>query len=418
MGLDDVLAELDLADERAALAPEWDLSQAAMPAGELPFLAPSFVRSACADLGAPDRVIGPAVRAAERIARSGPLRALIWHLHYRLYRSATAGWDEICGWPVLKASLGADAGLFYLLLVLSNLPAMRQVHRSHQVPEAIVQDTMRDVDNWLSTREETLGLMPVNVAWLSNHLSGNIYRLGRLQFQFADCQYDIRVLRHRVSRAVLALAGDGVRYNAAGQVPESGGGSDGWTARLSVGDDAITGYPIVPVGKAVASEVTLPADEWETALAKGDPVLNIHIPGGGPLAHDLCGDSIRQALDFFPRHFPERPFAAFCCGSWILNTWLQEALPATANLVRFQREFYLFPIRLSGEWALRHVFDEVPEDLSQAPRDTQLRRAMLDQLASGQPIPTGGGGCFMLPEDFRWGEQVYLNQRLPVNLNW
>jgi hypothetical protein len=59
----------------------------------------------------------------------------------------------------------------------------------------------------------------------------------------------------------------------------------------------------------------------------------------------------------------------------------------------------------------------VPKDLSQAPRDTQLRRAMLDLLTAGQSIPTGGGGCFMFAEDFRWGEQVYLNQHLPFSLS-
>ena len=416
MRLGDVLAELGLASASPALAPEWDLSQAAMPEGDLCFLAPDFVRSSCAELGAPDHIAQAAARAAELIAASDPLRALIWHLHCRLYQTKTAGWDDICGWPTLEASLGADAGLFYLVLVISNLPTMKQVHRAHGVPETVIRDTMRDFDFWLSTRAESPGLTPVNVAWLSNHLGGDIYRLGRLQFQFAPCQYELRVFRHRTSRAVLALSADGVHYNAGGQRCASGEDQDGWTARLTITDEAIAGYPILPVGEAVAREVILRTDEWQTVLTKGDPVLNIHIPGGAPLAHDLCGDSIRQAFAFFPRHFPERPFVALCCGSWILNTWLQAALPPTANLVRFQREFYLFPISLSGEWMVRQAFGSVPKDMSQAPRDTQLRRALLDRLTSGQPVPTGGGGCFMFAEDFRWGEQVYLSQQLPFGL--
>lgn len=417
MRLDDVLTELGLTNASAALAAEWEVSQAAVPEGDLWFLAPEFVRGACAELGAPEQVAQAAIRVAERMAASQSLCALIWHLHYRLYQTKTAGWDEVCGWPTLEACLGANAGLFYLILVVSNLPQMKEVHQAHHVPESVIRDTVRDFDFWMDNGGESPGLTPVNVAWLSNHLSGNIYRLGRLQFQFAPCQYDLRVFRHRATRAVLALAGDGMRYNAAGQCQASGDDPDGWTARLTITGEAVTGYPILPVGRAIAREVVLPTAEWETVLTKRDPVLNIHIPGGAPLAHDPCGDSIRQAFDFFPRHFPERPFVALCCGSWILNTWLQVALPPSANLVRFQREFYLFPIHLSGEWALRNVFGEIPADLARAPRDTQLRRAMLDQLSSGQPIPTGGGGCLMFAEDFRWGEQVYRSQQLPFGLS-
>ena len=416
MRLDGVLTELGLTNATAALAPEWELSQAAIPEGDLWFLAPEFVRGACAELGGPEQMAQSAVRVAERMAASESLCALAWHLRYRLYQTKTAGWDDVCGWPTLEACLGGDAGLFYLILVVSNIPQMKEVHQAHRVPETVIRDTLRDFDFWTDNGGESPGLTPVNAAWLSNHLRGDIYRLGRLQFQFAPCQYDLRVFRHRASRAVLALARDGTRYNAAGQRDASREDPDGWTARLTITDEAIVGCPILPVGRALAREVLLPPAEWETVLTKGDPVLNIHIPGGAPLAHDLCGRSLRQAFEFFPRHFPDRPFVAVCCGSWILNTWLETALPPASNLVRFQREFYLFPIPLSPEWLLRNVFGAVPEDLTKAPRDTQLRRALLDRLASGQPIPTGGGGCFMLPEDFGWGEQVYRSQQLPFGL--
>jgi len=415
--LDDVLTEIGLADRRAALAAEWELSQAALSEGDLWFLAPQFVREACVELRAPDHIAEAAAHLASRIAASDPLHRLIWHLHFRLYQSGTAGWDDVCGWPTLEAALGNDAGLFYLVLLISNLPTMKHMHRTHRVPETVIRDTLRDLHNWLRVEPPTPGLSPVNVAWLCNHLRGDIYRLGRLQFQFAPCQYDLRAFRHRASRAVLALAGDGARYNRAGQWDDSGGDPAGWTARLRVADEAAVGCPILPAGKALSREVTLRMDEWDSVLTKGDPVLNIHIPGGAPLDHDACGHSLRLALRFFPRHFPERPFVAFCCGSWILNTWLQQALPPTANLVRFQREFYLFPIHLSSEWVVRTVLGEVPADLSRAPRDTQLRRAILDLLAAGEQIPAGGGGGFLLPEDFRWGEQVYLNQPLPFALD-
>ena len=107
----------------------------------------------------------------------------------------------------------------------------------------------------------------------------------------------------------------------------------------------------------------------------------------------------------------------FCCSSWILNTGLETLLPPTSNLVRFQREVYLVPTATGADNVLRHVFGNLPDDLSEAPRDTALQRAILDVLQSGRAIPTGGGGCFLFPEDFNWGQQVYRRQRPPRDLD-
>ncbi|MFN7025092.1 MAG: acyltransferase domain-containing protein, partial [Pseudorhizobium sp.] len=39
--------------------------------------------------------------------------------------------------------------------------------------------------------------------------------------------------------------------------------------------------------------------------------LNVHISGGGPLIPDECDASFAAALDFFRKHFPERPVRRF-----------------------------------------------------------------------------------------------------------
>ena len=54
---------------------------------------------------------------------------------------------------------------------------------------------------------------------------------------------------------------------------------------------------------------------------------------------EACGESMRTALAFFPRHFPERlPAVAFVCSTWFFDAQYQQILPATSNIVRFQRE--------------------------------------------------------------------------------
>ena len=170
----------------------------------------------------------------------------------------------------------------------------------------------------------------------------------------------------------------------------------------------IPGTAIDPRGFALAEPLTLPADEWEQAVGPGDPVLNIHIPTGGPMDFDECGQSLAMVPGFFGEHFPEREWRCICCHSWLLDSAIQEIRPDTANLVRFQREVYLFPIGLSDTSLASNLFDELPVDPATAPRDTSFQRAYLERMESGEPPAPGAGGCLLFMEDFDWGAQVYL----------
>jgi GNAT-like C-terminal domain/N-acyltransferase N-terminal domain len=415
--LPQVLTALDISGAVEVVGRDWEESQGALPSGDIAFLSPDFVRSACQAVLIADDIAERAARIAERIAREEPLRALAWHFQYAIYELGHADWDWVGKWPVLTTALGDEAGLFNLVVLLAGAPRMQEIHRARAIPEDIVRDTLSDFHIWLGpesvcTGRPYQGLTPVNVAWLSNHVRGNLYRLRRLQFQFADFHGRLRVFRHHATGAVLALSAEGVGYLADGQIAQHDDAV--WTSVFTADEREVTGHPIVPEGHARRDQVTLPLSEWRPALVPGDPVLNLHIPGGSPMSHAACGESFCTALEFFPRHYPDYHFAAFVCGSWILNTWLQEVLPPSANLVRFQREVYLYPINLWPPTILHRVFDRPPEDLSQAPRDTQLRRAILEVLATGREVPVGGGGCFLFPEDLRWGEEVYRTQRLPV----
>jgi hypothetical protein len=293
------------------------------------------------------------------------------------------------------------------------------VHESHSIPPEIVKATVLDVKLWLEEEKQQgafpgWGLTHHNLAWLLNHFRGILYRIGRLQYQFATFYPKLRVFRHIESGIVLALSENGITYTQEGQLARGAGeeGDGRWTARLALTDGAAVGYPVIPRGGVLNQEVALPVSEWRQVLGPGDATLNLHSPAGSPMSHQECGESFRRAIEFFRKHFPERPYVAFVCGSWLLNGELQEFLPPDSNIVRFQKELYLFPIGLGRDSVFWRVFGGVPEDLSTAPRDTALRRAILDRAASGEPFRPTAGGCFLFPEDLDWGAQVYLRQDL------
>jgi hypothetical protein len=411
MELGAVLAALNITDGAEALEAEWSASQATLPAGPLPFLEPAFVRGACQDAGLPAEVVELACTTAPRVAASTALRALAWHCHYCVYCAPVSPRAAVAAWPSPAAALGEHETLFYLLILLSGLPDLQRLYQAHGVPSAVARDTLSDIERWLRVhhaRHGTWGLAPDRLNWLRNHTRGQLFQLGRLQFQFGAFAPGFSVFRHRRTAHVIALADDGLRFRADGQLDGAGGVLDpesAWVSRLVVSDRAVTGSPITPDGTAQREEVRLARADWERALAPGDPVLHLHIPAGSPMDFDACGRSLQQALEFFPRHFPQHPFVAFACSSWLLDAQLERMLPPRSNLVRFLREMYLLPARSSGAGTLERVFGTPSIDPNTAPRDTSLRRAIADHLLAGGHLR--GARCFLFPADLDWGGQVY-----------
>jgi hypothetical protein len=437
MNLNDVLCKLELTEFCEALFPGWEEAQAARPE-QLFFLTPEFLADVGDWCSLPEEAMQAAVAAAGRIAASPELSALAWYLHYSLYRDPAFQRELIPAWPplaVLQPLLESDAGMLYLLVLVSGLPHLQTYHTAHEVPEQVSRDTLSDVNRYATLCLEQTGAWglwgPDRINWLFNHFKGDLYRLGRLQFQFAPFGGKIIVFRSQVTGKVMALSQDGVRFVADGRLwsesreqadsglsPAARGrvsasaarGREGvpsvWTSRLAIADAAITGNVITVLGHAKPEPVRLPSTEWQPALAPGDVVLSLHIPGGGRMDHEACGESMRSAAGFFPQHFPKRPFAAYCCSSWLLDTQLTAFVPPESNIARFQREMYLYPVFTSDDAILRPVYGEVPS-FYPAPKNTSLQRAVSEFLEAGGQLKSNAGGSFILREDLDWGGEVY-----------
>ncbi|MFD9697563.1 acyltransferase domain-containing protein [Lentzea sp. NPDC059081] len=122
---------------------------------------------------------------------------------------------------------------------------------------------------------------------------------------------------------------------------------------------------------------------------RGGATISLHIPDSGPLTPDAVAASLDEGRAFFPRHFPGEHYAAFSCGSWLLDPQLREYLPADSNIIRFQQRFELEPyeepkgIEADVE-VLRFVFRTLTTPLDRLPRNTVLQRAIVDHLRAGR----------------------------------
>jgi hypothetical protein len=232
---------------------------------------------------------------------------------------------------VLPARLGPAARLLYVYVVVAVAPHTRGYHLSRGIDPEVTRHSLADVGRQLTKHRRRHGVPGVrSPSWLSTALRGQLFQLGRLQFQ----------------RARL-------------------GGS---------------------TGRAVAAAGGL--------AGPGDLSLELHIPDfRGPLSPAACDRSIDAAHAFFAAHFPEETYPVAACHSWLLDRQLAAHLPGHAHIPAFQRRFTpAYPVtEPSDDTVLEFVFDDPALPLDELPRDTTLRRVVVDHLRAGGHWYDGNG---------------------------
>ncbi|MCK1798089.1 acyltransferase domain-containing protein [Streptomyces sp. XM4193] len=238
--------------------------------------------------------------------------------------------DEPVDWPSAPAELGAQGRYFYVHLYLMALPAALARQARHGVPDDVVHATLADLGAKSVAHRRAFGV-------------GGFDKQSWIVHHFRGTLH--RIGRLQFERSVLDAA-------ACGGLPPTGG------------------------------------------PAAGQPVLNVHIPGDGPMSPALCDESFAAAPAFFARHFPGTRYPFATCHSWLLDEQLADDLPATSNIVRFQQRFRPFGARpVCDDDVLEFVF-HVRRDTARPtrlPRDSTLQRAVLDRIASGGHWHLGHG---------------------------
>ena len=384
----------------------WKTSMEIIPETNIPFLEDRWLLGINSILKLPEEVIDVLLGTA-RIIRLDPLLArFAWHCHYLLFETDLASNPWSCVFPSLHRYMGQKESLFYILILISGTDRILKFNEAKGIPHDVTAHTFSDLKLWMTEyfhQHGRWGLEKVIILWLIFHFTGRLYRLGRLQFVFCTCSLDIIVYRNKKDRSVIVLSAPGVQFRDDGQVDGTNDIYDrehAWLSQLKVEEGYVIGNPISPDGFAIRKMVELKEDEWVQVLAKGAPVLDIHIPGDSRMDHGECVESMRRAKEFFSRHFPERSVHAFTCTTWLFDAQYQKLLPESSNIVKFQKEFHLVPVLGYDNNTLIRVFGGQPADLSSAKRDTQLRRVILDHMAAGGHI-RDTGGCTLM-EDVDW----------------
>ena len=399
----EIYARLGLGEPDDATLAAWPETMRDYPAGTPALFEAANVAAGCAEINLSADVAAALQAAAAVCLRSADLNALGWHWSKRL-----SAMERIPKFPPLHAKPEEWAKLFWALAFVAQAPRARAFFRERGISDAIALDTLSDLELWIRQHKRLTGLWGLErPEWISNHFGGRIFKLGRLQFEHHAFGFDFTAYRQRATGRVVVFAESG-SFRSDGQYATSDGGAQPAAFDAKLVDDGATirGHPVTPSGAVQAFSVALPRGEWSRILAPGDPCLGIHIAATGPMDHAACGESMRAAGPFFAKHFPDRPFKAFTCASWLLDPQLESVLPADSNIVRFLSEFYLHPLPYANpDQTYERVFDNYKIEIAAAPQKSSLQKAIVNHVKSGGHWR--GGGALYFPEDLAWGKQVY-----------
>ncbi|MFZ6030001.1 MAG: acyltransferase domain-containing protein [Chloroflexota bacterium] len=383
---------------------------------DIDILLPEQLKWWCTRLGFPQNAEAALQNMAASVRGDPQLRSIFGDFYTKTVQQGAwhREWSPLPVEPFVQERFTGRSSLFYLLAYLAALPHTWQRYQSLGIGEDVFDDTMLDFRFYMEDYFDLHGVWGYDhFQWIWRHLDCALFRLGRLQYMLIPFPGGVTAFRHRANGRICLLAdpaqalrADGCAYGAGKpEGDEMPAGEDAWYPPFEARTDGWYGHPVAPDGHVLPHAANLLQAEWDLVLQRGDTVLDLHIPRKEPLNAQTCGASYARAQEFFRRVFPQRPFKALYCHTWMFTPQLQQFLPPESSLVRFQREFALYPHSGGPGFLWTFVFGERYPDRAAAPRDTSLRRAVLDWLDAGGEIFDLPGLMFHAPA--AWGTQPY-----------
>ena len=396
-----IIERFFMSDEDATkLLATWDESLASFPGVDnIPFIQDEFIikYGRLGDLS--DDSIKTVINDKNKLIKDELLLILLWHcVGFLNMTTVTNKHEQLTAIPQLEQRLPELYGNFFLLLVLAAFPQAINFYEQKKLPVSVMNATLKDLNIWIEQYQHERGITGLThriLGWMQGHLTGGLFKIGRLQFQYPYAMIDeIMVFKHKLTGELQLLSAAGIRYNGSGLIDGVGDvwdESEHWLSTVKATQTTIIGNPINIMGFAEQAVIELEFELWEKVLQAGDQVLNIHIPAGEPMTPAACSESFELAREFFRKYFPDCDFKAFVCFSWLLDSQFSDILKPTSNILQFQNLGRIWPMKGESE-AIYRIFGQQAqtEGIDVVPHVSSMQRAIASFIHAGGVLRNGG----------------------------
>lgn len=273
----------------------------------------------------------------------------------------------------LEKRYGRDgARVRHLAIALFQVPSAEERRAAAGLDPAHTAATFADLGVWVRhflKRGGPHGITPEVLRWAQRYLTGNLVRIGSVQYDFVPFSGGIRAYREPSSRKLSVVSLNGKAIDQNGNLTNERPTHEG----------------------------------WELALEPGSPMMEIHFPENARITVKGVGKSLKEAFEFYARWKPEaKPLGVFGT-SWELDPQISSLLPRNLGVHAIQQGGRLYPCKSTEKSTIRRLFG--PEitraNLASLPRESlnSLQRAIVDLLKDSNAA-LAGRGAFFLREDF------------------
>ncbi len=131
--------------------------------------------------------------------------------------------------------------------------------------------------------------------------------------------------------------------------------------------------------------------EYELKPFNDKNAIGVHIPSDADLTPSKVDQSLRQAIRFMEKYYPDPVRDRFICESWLLSPVLKELLSENSKILAFQNRFEIISDNREDRDYIEWVFQTPPDtEILQLPEKTSLQRNVKQLLLKGGNV---GAGC-------------------------
>lgn len=273
----------------------------------------------------------------------------------------------------LEARYGRDgARLRNLAIALFQVPDAETRRAAKGLDPGHTEATLADLGVWARhflKRGRFHGITLETLRWAQRYLTGDLTRIGAVQFEMARFTGKVRAYRHSSTRELSVVSLEGKAIDKDGNLTDREPSHEG----------------------------------FELALEPGAPMLEIHFPENARITLKGVGQAIREALAFYGRWKPDVTLRGVFGTGWELDPQIAVLLPRNLGLHGIQQGGQLYPCKPSEPSVIRRLFgpDVTRAKLASLPREqlNSLQIAIVDLLKDPKAV-LGARGAFFLREDF------------------